>query len=94
MLEGTITKRYGGRLKQKKLTEFFNDRMKEAGEDRMEAATWKSIAAFIKQLFANTDFSGNAPARINRHWILHGKAVPTGRTPIPSAFSKRFTPSA
>jgi hypothetical protein len=75
-LEGAITKRYGGRLK--KLTEFFNIRIQEAGEDQMEAAMWKSIAAFIKQLFANSDFSGDAPARINRHWILHGKAVPTG----------------
>jgi hypothetical protein len=79
VLEGAITKRYGGRLKQTQLTRFFNERIQEAGEDRMEAAMWKSIAAFIKQLFANSDFSGDAPARINRHWILHGKAVSTGR---------------
>lgn len=78
-LEGAITKRSGGRLNQKQLTKFFNDRIQEAGKDRMEAAMWKSIAAFVKQLFANSDFSGDAPARINRHWILHGKAVPPGR---------------
>ena len=78
VLEGAITKRHGGRLKQTQLTKFFNERIQEAGRDRMEAAMWKSVAAFIKELFAYYDFSGDAPARINRHWILHGRTIPSG----------------
>jgi hypothetical protein len=79
VLEGAITKAYGGRLRQSQLNKFFNERIQEAGEDLMQAAMWKSIAAFVRQLFAYSDFSGDAPVRINRHWILHGKVVPTGK---------------
>ena len=79
VLEGAITKSYGGRLKQSQLAKFFNERIQEAGEDRMQAVMWKSIGAFVRQLFAYSDFSGDVPARINRHWILHGKVVPAGK---------------
>lgn len=79
VLEGAITKPHGGRLRQSQLANFFNVRIQEAGEDRMQAAMWKSVAAFVRQLFAYSDFSGDAPVRINRHWILHGKVVPTGK---------------
>jgi hypothetical protein len=78
VLEGAITKEHGGRLKEKRLTSFFEARVKEAGDDHFQAAIWKSMAGFMRKLFESTDFSGAAPTRINRHWILHGKAIPNG----------------
>ncbi len=37
---------------------------------------WRSIAAFVGRLFLFSEFSGDCPPTINRHWILHGKAAP------------------
>jgi hypothetical protein len=34
---------------------------------------WRSVHRFVDQLFARSDFSGTPPARLNRHWILHGR---------------------
>src|SRR4030095_698695 len=34
---------------------------------------WKSVATFMEKLYENSDFSGNRPFLINRHWILHGR---------------------
>ena len=39
----------------------------------IEALMWRSLQRWIAHLFQNSQFSGTPPARLNRHWILHGR---------------------
>ena len=41
--------------------------------DSTEAIPWVSNLAFMQNLFAFSDFSGDAPKLLNRHWVLHGR---------------------
>jgi hypothetical protein len=41
--------------------------------DSIEALPWISNLAFMQNLFANSDFDGDAPKVLNRHWVLHGR---------------------
>lgn len=38
---------------------------------------WNNVHRFVDELFKQFDFSGARPSRLNRHWILHGRDVPT-----------------
>ena len=46
---------------------------KQENPDSMEALIWKSVAKFIEKLYEKSDFGGDRPLLINRHWILHGR---------------------
>ncbi|MDQ3309471.1 MAG: hypothetical protein M3497_05035 [Gemmatimonadota bacterium] len=43
------------------------------GIDRL---LWVSLTAFNEEVFRAAPFSGKQPLRINRHWIMHGRARP------------------
>jgi hypothetical protein len=43
--------------------------------DDFTGLLWKSVVVFLANLFAASDFEGAPPRFINRHWILHGRAV-------------------
>ncbi len=40
----------------------------------IEKHIWKSYNTFIQNLYEKSDFSGEEPVKINRHWILHGRS--------------------
>ena len=48
----------------------------EKKDHRLDKTIWLSISAIINNLFQKTNFSGNAPDALNRHWILHGRNTP------------------
>jgi hypothetical protein len=37
--------------------------------------TWTSIQAFTERVFEDAPFDQRRPQTINRHWVLHGRAV-------------------
>lgn len=39
----------------------------------LRSSVWASVVAFLSILFARSEFAGEKPGRINRHWILHGR---------------------
>ena len=43
---------------------------------RFRQSLWASVDSFVAQVFQTWDFSQPPPGSINRHWILHGRAVP------------------
>jgi hypothetical protein len=57
--------------------EFFKTRIQRAKPDSVAQYMWRSVDAFMKKLYQCSDFSTSPPpARLNRHWILHGRDLP------------------
>lgn len=48
------------------------------GSDSLRGELWISFRDFLEKLFENAPFDGARPARINRHWILHGRDTAAG----------------
>ena len=44
---------------------------------RLDKSTWQSISTIIDELYEKSDFTGVAPEKINRHWVLHGRHAPS-----------------
>lgn len=44
-------------------------------EDIIKKNSWKSYQNFINKLYESSDFDKNEPSFINRHWLLHGRAL-------------------
>ena len=44
-------------------------------QDDFIGVMWLSVVTFFQQLFAKLNFDSDAPASINRHWVLHGRSV-------------------
>jgi hypothetical protein len=49
------------------------EREAQAPSNGLEALMWRSARRLIDNVFADSDFSGPQPSRINRHWVLHGR---------------------
>jgi hypothetical protein len=49
------------------------DREARAAPRSLERLIWYSARRWVEQVFVSADFSGPKPARLNRHWILHGR---------------------
>lgn len=45
-----------------------------SGFDRL---LWASVEGFVLELYRDSDFGAHPPARLNRHWILHGRQAPS-----------------
>jgi hypothetical protein len=43
---------------------------------RLDKTIWLSVSVIIDTLYQPSDFSGNEPSTLNRHWILHGRSSP------------------
>jgi hypothetical protein len=48
-------------------------------EDGHDTAIWGSVEGFGGEVFRSHSFAEPAPARLNRHWVLHGRS-PTNWT--------------
>jgi hypothetical protein len=57
---------------------FFRTRLEATKPESIEYYEWSSYQAFIEELFKRFDFNKRAPTRLNRHWILHGRNIPSG----------------
>lgn len=42
------------------------------GHDRL---IWVSLKAFLGRIFARHDFGAEPPSALNRHWLMHGRAM-------------------
>jgi hypothetical protein len=56
-----------------KIDKLSSDRLKGA-EDGHESVSWGSIRGFGSELFRPHDFAKEAPGRLNRNWVLHGRS--------------------
>jgi hypothetical protein len=46
-------------------------------ETNLERLAWSSIDAFTSAVFQSATFAGDRPNLLNRHWVLHGRDVPS-----------------
>jgi hypothetical protein len=73
-LEGVVAQKCNTlRTKNIRMIQPTRDKAAQAIPLSMERLIWKSVATFMEKLYENSDFSGNRPFLINRHWILHGR---------------------
>jgi hypothetical protein len=49
---------------------------KTAAPSAFDRLMWATVEGFAAEVFANVDFGGVRPLRINRHWVLHGRDAP------------------
>jgi len=52
------------------------DILKSQKDGSMLKAAWISVAGFVHGIFKSHSFEADAPDRLNRHWILHGRDEP------------------
>jgi hypothetical protein len=57
---------------------FFKNKIQLSSTGSVKELMWKTLDAFISRLYGCSDFkTGAPPSRPNRHWILHGRDLPT-----------------
>lgn len=47
-----------------------------AADRNLERILWASVDGFTMRLYGSSDFAGDPPPVLNRHWILHGRDEP------------------
>lgn len=75
VFEGTLAvalSRFEKKLDAKLATARRSDESKRV----MEILIWRSIEGFCAELYRAESFAGPAPSRVNRNWVLHGRAIP------------------
>jgi hypothetical protein len=77
IIEGVLSKQVGWRKDRKA---FFAAKLEAVSSELIEHSVWLSLQNFYNELFASSDFDdqANRPTRLNRHWILHGRDIPSG----------------
>jgi hypothetical protein len=76
IVEGTVAARAefaASRTNVKKGVKSRRDRASSAFDRLM----WASVEGFLLELYRDADFGQGPPARLNRHWILHGRQPPS-----------------
>jgi hypothetical protein len=56
---------------------YFRAKIAAADTDSLDRATWNSMNIFFASLYEKSDFRTAPPPKINRHWILHGRDLPS-----------------
>lgn len=57
---------------------YFRDKIAASTPDSLHQVMWESINTFTAALYEKSDFgAGTRPSRLNRHWILHGRDLPS-----------------
>lgn len=54
----------------------FEKHLKKAQEENLNfiEVAWLSLVYFFEDLYENSNFNGDEPLFINRHWVLHGRS--------------------
>jgi hypothetical protein len=77
VLEGAIARPDGAAfVRADERVAYFQTRINAAEPDSLDRAMWNSMNTFIALLYERSDFGTARPAKLNRHWILHGRDVP------------------
>ncbi len=50
-----------------------NERVRQEDPDSIFGWIWEAVGRFVREVYARSDFSGERPLVLNRHWILHGR---------------------
>jgi hypothetical protein len=79
LVEGVLAKNPDWNDKTKR-NGLFAAKLQSAPPGSIEHTEWLSVQKFCDGLFACSDFgdAANRPTRLNRHWILHGRNIPSG----------------
>jgi len=78
ILEGAIAKPDGLRfVKPQERVAYFKAKIEDADAESLERATWNSMNIFFALLYETSDFRVAPPPKLNRHWILHGRDLPS-----------------
>lgn len=73
VLEGRIARSAGNQTRVPALVKQHLIRHQGKWPDSLTAAVWRSMVAFVEQLYKASDFAAGRPAVLNRHWVLHGR---------------------
>lgn len=75
-LEGLLAT-VDNRIRSRRVTpiDWARNRESAQSEGSMHKVLWGSIAFFTEKLWQRSDFSGDGPPSLNRHWILHGREM-------------------
>jgi hypothetical protein len=79
VLEGGLARREGATfVRTDDRVAYFKAKMQTSTPDSLNQAMWKSMNTFIATLYEKSNFdSARRPVKLNRHWILHGRDLPS-----------------
>jgi len=78
VLEGAIAKPDGLLfVKSEERLAYFKAKIEAADAESLDRATWNSMNIFFGLLYEKSDFRTAPPPKLNRHWILHGRDLPS-----------------
>ena len=71
--EGLLMIGAGNNVKVRDAVRKRSEAENEKSPKSIRAIVWLNIRLFIEELFRSSEFTGPAPVRLNRHWVLHGR---------------------
>jgi hypothetical protein len=81
VLEGAIASSEGAQfVRAQQRIDFFRNKVEVSSAGSLKELMWKTLDVFIARLYEPSDFRGSRPLRLNRHWILHGRDLPSDWT--------------
>jgi hypothetical protein len=79
VMDGVAHRAWDREFYKKKVRDRFFESKMNADIDVTTKYLWRSTRAFVDSVFAYADFANDTPpVTFNRHWILHGMALPSG----------------
>jgi len=57
--------------------EYFKQKISTYDPESLRRLMWKSMNTFFSLLYRKRDFAKERPPNLNRHWILHGRDLPS-----------------
>lgn len=75
VLEGAVFFAAGRGSSKAHLKGVLNDQLSKS-TGSFERVAWASLSGFVGLVYGSHNFSKTAPQRINRHWVMHGRAEP------------------
>ncbi len=56
---------------------YLRGKIEAADPESLDRATWNSMNIFFALLYEKSDFRTAPPPKLNRHWSLHGRDLPS-----------------
>ncbi|WP_337288437.1 hypothetical protein [Candidatus Methylomirabilis sp.] len=75
--EGILVHGEGKRTKLRAVMRKRAEAEQKKPPDSIDRILWDNVSRFVDKLFKQSDSAAAPPCRLNRHWILHGRDVPT-----------------
>ncbi|MBI3476671.1 MAG: hypothetical protein HY010_13140 [Acidobacteria bacterium] len=78
VLEGGLALPEGATfIGSKERIKYFNSKLDASQPLSIKHAMWNSMNEFVKALYQDRHFDQGRPLKLNRHWILHGRDIPS-----------------